>query len=254
MPRSSRTITALVHTVKPHIAPPAAARGCAKPRSVRSGVWGAIRTLMPGRAVLPDSAVFAGVSMGPIAPIPAAIVPHLRAKCPLAHDGRTAAETHRLVYVPAALNGEPTSVAVLRAFGMERGGRALPLFASLAGLHREHFETAPLPNGIWVLGYGEIEPPAGWGCIKPGIAGGYRTARAIEQVALLILCVLEHGERLLPHSYARTADVFASGEEVCVGNLHGARPIVRAQETAAIPRGRALVWSHDCALPFNDKG
>jgi len=212
-------------------------------RTPQQNLWHEIRRLMPGRAVLPDSFIYKRVELGCITPLRAHIVTHLRTRCPIANDGRLVAETHRLVYIPASLDGENTSIQRLRAFAAEQGGNYLPLFSYFSGVNAERFERAAIERGLWVLEYTDLAPQST--CFSDGApaAPGYRTARAIEHIGVMILSALQHGERLFPSSYGRTADLFASGEPVCAGNLHGARPIAPNSALHRARVGRVVVWS-----------
>jgi hypothetical protein len=205
-------------------------------------LWNEIRRLMPGRSVVPTSSIFNDVEIGEVTPITPRIITHIRSRCPIADDGRTVAETHRLVYIPAKIDDDATSIESLRLFAADRAPLILPLFSSYRGLPSDELQRTTIHRGIWVLEYHDIAPHST--CFSEGNtpAAQYRTAHAIEHAGILTLSALENGERLFRTTYGRTNDRFASGEAVCIGNLHGANPIAPRGALYAARVGRVLVW------------
>lgn len=205
-------------------------------------LWKEIRRLMPGRSVLPDSFVFTGEALGTIERLSARIIPHLHGRCELANDGRSVAETHRLVYIPARIGGEDISIAALRAFAAESFGNLVPLFSHFVGISDAMMEATPLRRGRWVLEYASIVPAST--CFSEGnpLPPQYRDAQAIEHLGIIVLSALANSERLFTDTYGRTADRFISGEPVCIGNLHGSRPIAPNNELHRARVGRVVVW------------
>src|SRR5262245_48255848 len=68
-----------------------------------------VRAEMGKNYLGPEALALIGArDVGEVPPLPSALTPSLlRQPCPITRDGRTIAETHRLVFVPRQADGEP---------------------------------------------------------------------------------------------------------------------------------------------------
>lgn len=92
--------------------------------------------------------------IGSVPPIPATVTRELLNKrCPLANDGRTIAETHRLIFVPNKLDGKDLTIAsfgktALAAKDIHGRGEILP---NPTWFDDKDFAHKALPSGRWIL-------------------------------------------------------------------------------------------------------
>jgi hypothetical protein len=170
----------------------------------------AVKELMPGRVVGPDAKIFKGKDIGKIPELPSDILEILKSKCELANDGRTVAETHRLVLVPAAIDGEPLTLNSLRNWvrNFDQGSIKGSIFrhpvygdTNRPWYVEEGFANTPLKKSVWVLDYENIAPGTlnkndGEQTEVVAKFANYRTARLLEHVGTLAFQLMENHERL----------------------------------------------------------
>ncbi len=188
-----------------------------------------VRTLMRWRFVGPDAEIFRGHDIGEVPALPENIMDSLTLKCPLANDGRTVAQTHRLAFLPGCIDGEPTSLRTFKEFAATKAkARGLqPILCE--GMNRvfdESFAREPIDKrGVWVLEYETLAPRT----LNRNDAGqisivnefkGYRTARAIEHVACMGLVALESDiSRVNDRFFGRCEELRDSGSRASFGSL-----------------------------------
>jgi len=185
-----------------------------------------VKALMPGRIVGPDAKVFKGKDIGEVPALPADIIEVLKSKCALANDGKTVAETHRLVLLPASIDGEPLTLNSLRELAAAGGKRRDPSFCEQDWYNNEAFANAPLEKSVWVLEYANVAPGT-FGkndseqVVVVDKLSDYRTARVLEHVGTMVFNYLEHGERIYPNFDGRCgiddSERAASGARVYAG-------------------------------------
>lgn len=182
-----------------------------------------VQALMPFRFVGPDARIFKGRDIGEVPALPANILEVLKSKCTLAKDGRTVAETHRLVLVPKSIDGRPLTLDSLSEFAfsaqLATSARAEvdPTFVPDEYPNEDEDESLDEPEesllekSVWVLEYENI---------APGTCGlndseqrrvldklrNYRTASILEHVGTMAFLHLEHGERIFTDLDARFED------------------------------------------------
>jgi len=183
-----------------------------------------VKSLMPGRVAGPDSKVLKGKDIGEVPALPADIIEILKSKCALSNDGRTVAETHRLVLLPASIDGEPLTLNSLRELATAAGKRREPSFYKQDWYDDEAFANAPLGESVWVLEYANVAPGTfskndGEQVAVVGKLSDYRTAKVLEHVGTMVLNDLENNERVYPNFYGRCEERAASGARVCAGNF-----------------------------------
>jgi len=187
-----------------------------------------VKVLMPDGVVGPDAKVFKGKDIGEVPALPADIIEVLKSKCALANDGKTVAETHRLVLLPASIDGEPLTLNSLRELATAAGKRRDPSFYEQDSYNNEAFANAPLEKSVWVLEYANVAPGT-FGkndseqVVVVDKLSDYRTARVLEHVGTMVFNDLEHGERIYPNFYGRCgiddSERAASGARVFAGNF-----------------------------------
>ena len=143
--------------------------------------------------------IFGVKSVGSVPPIPAGVtVELLNSECPLANDGRKIKDTHRLVFIPSALDGKAFTIEELRYKARATWGRGT-IFRDYYSYHdHEAFAKTPLSEGKWILmptllipGTKGITYAAQEDILKKDFKD-YDTPSALEMVAGLVmndLCV-----------------------------------------------------------------
>ncbi len=182
----------------------------------------AVKELMPGKVVGPDARIFQGKDIGEVPQLPADLLSVLNSKCELANDGRKVAETHRLVLVPATIDGEPLTLNSLRELATTAGKRRDPSFYKQDWYENEAFANAPLEKSVWVLEYQGVAPGTFDKTDSEQVAvvgklSHYQTARVLEHVGTMVFQDLENGERIYPNFYGRCEERSASGDRVYAG-------------------------------------
>ena len=185
---------------------------------------------MGKRMVGPDAKIFEGKDLGEIPALPANIMEILNSKCELSNDGRTVAETHRLVLVPASIDGKPLTLNALRALATEAGkGRDPSFFVRQIWHDNEAFANKPLEKSTWVLEYETVAPKSTNLMDAEQVAlveklPNHRTAKILEHVGAMVFNDLENGERIYPDIYGRCEERSASGARVRAGNFSANGP------------------------------
>jgi hypothetical protein len=182
----------------------------------------AVKELMPGKVVGPDARIFKGRDIGEVPQLPADLLSVLKSRCVLANDGRTVAETHRLVLLPATIDGEPLTLNSLRELATTTGKRRDPSFYKQDWYDDEAFANAPLGKSVWVLEYADEAPDTLYKNDSEQVAvvgklSDYRTARVLEHVGTMVLQYLENAERIYPNFHGRCEERSASGARVSAG-------------------------------------
>lgn len=211
-----------------------------------------VQALMPGRVVGPDADIFDGRDLGEIPPLPHNIQEVLRSRCPLANNGKIVAQTHRLVLVPAAIDGEPLTLIKLRQFSEEvnqKQGTGVSIFHGESWYENQLFANSPLDKSRWVLEYKEVTMS-----VKGPNESSFdevllptkthRTAKVLEHVATLALQYLENKERLYPFYIGVCDDKSDSSDWVRAGFFSGdGLGIDQFNDGGTSHFGRAVVWN-----------
>jgi hypothetical protein len=116
------------------------------------------KELMGNKMVGPDARIFEGKDLGEIPALPANIMEILNSKCDLSNDGRRVADTHRLVLVPASIDGKPLTLNALRELATEAVKGKDPSFYGQDWYDNEAFANKPLEKSTWVLEYQTVAP------------------------------------------------------------------------------------------------
>lgn len=185
------------------------------------------KELMGKNMVGPDARIFEGKDLGEIPALPANIIEILNAKCDLSNDGRRVADTHRLVLVPASIDGKPLTLKALRELATEAGNGKDPSFYEQDWYDNEAFANKPLEKSTWVLEYQTAAPKSENKTEAQQVAlveklPNHRTAKILEHVGAMVFNDLENGERIYPSIYGRCEERSASGARVYAGSF-GAR-------------------------------
>lgn len=184
----------------------------------------AAKDLMGKNMVGPDARIFEGKDLGEIPALPANIMEILNSKCELSNDGRTVAETHRLVLVPASIDGKPLTLNALREFATEAGKGKDPSFYEQDWYDNEAFANKPLEKSTWVLEYETVAPKSENKTDAQQVAlveklPNHRTAKILEHVGAMVFNDLENGARIYPSMYGRCEERSASGARVSAGSF-----------------------------------
>ena len=184
-----------------------------------------VKALMGANMVGADAKIFAGRDIGLVPPLPDNIVDILSSRCELSNDGMTVAQTHRLVLIPATIDGVPTSVNSLRKFSAEYGKGRETAFPKQGWYASKEFANRPLAQSKWVLMYGAMAPDTGNKTDAEQIDAikgykQYETVGALKAIGTLVLGYLEHQRRDFYNVWCRTEDRASSGARVVVGNFH----------------------------------
>ncbi len=195
-----------------------------------------VRKAMGDHLIGPEAykKVFGARDLGEIPPIPAHITKELLSeKCQLTTDGptknSTIAQTHRLVFIPAKIDGEAFTINHLVGIA-EAAGKTLgrdKMFDSAERLKTEPFANTPKEKGEWLLIPMTILPNSRRKNYAEQQAelqkyDGYRVASALEKVTTLVMNdLILRPERedigAYYNTYARCTDTSTSGARVEVG-------------------------------------
>lgn len=162
-----------------------------------------------GRNVIgPDAyrELFEVKDVGFVPPLPPIMTPEfLDQLCPLTMDGRTIGETHRLVFVPSALDGQDFTLDLLMqktSLAVKRLNRNPVFWAGQLDEWRKNgpVRTAALSLGEWILVPENDLPNSIWKTdgeqVKLLEHTNYRTARVLELTTMLVMNELQNHERL----------------------------------------------------------
>jgi len=206
-----------------------------------------VKELMGDKMVGPDAKIFEGRDLGEIPALPANIMKILNSKCELS-KGPTVAETHRLVLLPASIDGVPTTVNSLRKFDAQAGKGKDPSFYKQDWYDNEAFANKPLEKSIWVLLHETVAPGTysktdleQVEAIK--IFTNYETATVIALVGTMAFQYRENGEKIFPDVYGRCEERSPRGSPVYAGNFDadGLRVGYDFEDGRRVHLGRAVV-------------
>ena len=189
-----------------------------------------IKTLMGKNYIGPEDYqnILGVINVGTVPPVPASVTPALlNQRCPITNDGKTIKETHHLVFVPTKLDGKDFTVNSLREMASKKGealGRST-VFYSQDWYNDEPFAKQPLAAGEWILMPNRDLPETrskNYSQQDEELKKypDYKTPKAIEMLAGLVMHDLKNNERLYPNFYGWCEDVptkVGSGRRVCVG-------------------------------------
>ena len=122
------------------------------------------KELMGERMLDQDAEIFHGRDLGEIPALPANILEILNSRCELANDGRRVAETHRLILVPASIDGSPTSLGALSNFERSLGKVQGPSFKRCFDTYEGYWSSEypimfdRLERSTWALIYQHEAP------------------------------------------------------------------------------------------------
>ena len=189
-----------------------------------NGTWvirkDGVKALMGEHMVGPDAKIFLGRDIGRVPELPDNILDILRSRCELTNDGRTVAQTHCLVLIPASIDGVATSVISLANFVGDIGKSFS--FSRRGWYLKENFASQPARSSRWVLMYTGIAPNT-WNRTDAEQAKAikaypnYQTVDALGAIGALLFGFLEHGRSYIGGRYAQTQDRAASRARVGVG-------------------------------------
>lgn len=206
------------------------------------------KELMGNKMVGPDARIFEGKDLGEIPALPANILEILNSKCDLSNDGRRVADTHRLVLVPASIDGKPLTLNALRELATEAGKGKDPSFYGQDWYDNEAFANKPLEKSTWVLEYQTVAPKSENKTDAQQVAlveklPNHRTAKILEHVGAMVFNDLENGERIYPSIYGRCEERSASGARVDAGHFFAGGLLVDAfnGDSRLVYLGRAVV-------------
>ena len=182
--------------------------------------------------------IFGVTDVGTVLPLPGSITAELlNQECPLVNDGTKIKDTHRLVFIPHALDGEPLTINSLRELAMDIGPKRFrgAMFPSSHWYAHEAFANTALSEGRWILMPmlripGTLgETYAAQDAILKKDFPDYHTATAFERVVGLVMNDLHVGGDAGGYAYltGSCADVLTdeygndSGRRVNIGNFQG---------------------------------
>jgi len=193
-----------------------------------------VRKVMGDHLIGPEAykKVFGAKDLGEIPPIPAHITKELLSQeCELSQDGRTIAETHRLLFIPAKIDGEALTIMHLAGLA-EAAGKTLgrdKMFDSAERLKTEPFANTPKEKGEWLLIPMTDLPNSRSKTYDEQNAElkkypDYRGASTLELVTTLIMndLILQPRRENIGAYYrngGRCTDKSASGGRVCAGDF-----------------------------------
>ena len=199
----------------------------------REGRMAVARELLGAHFIGPESyqEIFGVKDVGTVPPIPAGVTAELlNAECPLAKDGRKIKDTHRLVFIPSALDGAPFTINELLKLAPEaeeKCGRGRLFYCIWAG---DAFANSPFTEGKWILLPMFLIPKTidkNYAAQEAEVAkfkGAYEVPTAFEMVAGLVmndLCVRPErskaGDYYNLHGWC--SDEQSAGRRIFVGGL-----------------------------------
>ncbi len=199
-----------------------------------------VRKVMGDHLIGPEAykKVFGAKDLGEVPPIPAHITKELLSqKCELTKDGgpkntSTIAETHRLVFIPSTIDGDPFTIMKLAELAESAGaalGRA-KIFYSTSWYKNEPFANTTKEKGEWVLVPMTDLPNSRSKTYDKQNAElkkypDYRGASALELVTTLIMndLILQPRGRdigVYSSNWGRCTDTSASGDRVYAGYFY----------------------------------
>ncbi len=193
-----------------------------------------VRKVMGDNIIGPEAykKVFGARDLGEIPPIPAHITKDLLSqKCELTQDGRTIAETHRLVFIPTKIDGEAFTLTQLAGLAEAAGktfGRP-KMFDDAKWFKEEPFANTPKEKGEWLLVPMTDLPNSREKSYREQQAElqkypSYRGASILELLTTLIMndLILRPERKEIGayyNTYARCTDTSTSGARVGAGGL-----------------------------------
>jgi hypothetical protein len=197
--------------------------------------------------------------VGVVPPLPPTITPELlEAKCPIFKNGQRIKDTHLLVFIPQTVDKEPFTINALTERTKIKQLKTLfpdeppstKIFTFQPWYHEEEFANTSVANSRWMLMPKRELPDSIDKTAEEQDRllleyPGYETPRAIELLTMLVINLLQNGERLFkePNLYLACSDMSSlfSKPINCRFGYLGFRICCDDRHFASAKVGRAIV-------------